>query len=128
MKIYVVTKGEYSDYHICCATIDKNQAERAAKIYSDKWDEAYIEEFDSDDILKIPDAIKKYCVSFSKTTGIVLNVYESSNEILPINSSPLIHQFLNSHYIVEVNAIDKDHALKIASDAFAKYMAEKEGL
>ena len=34
MKIYVVTDGMYSDYHIITATIDKGVAEKIAKRFS----------------------------------------------------------------------------------------------
>lgn len=35
MEIYVITKGTYSDYHICALTLDKEKAECLKKIYSD---------------------------------------------------------------------------------------------
>ena len=49
MKVYVITAGVYSDYHICCVCIDRETAERRKKLFSDKYDEAEIEEFDSDE-------------------------------------------------------------------------------
>lgn len=49
MKVYVITKGEYSDYHICCVCLDRETAERRKKLFSDNYDEAEIEEFDSDE-------------------------------------------------------------------------------
>ena len=48
MKAYVITKGEYSDYKIYAVTLDKEQAELLKAEYSDKWDEAFIEEYDTD--------------------------------------------------------------------------------
>lgn len=39
MKIYIITKGEYSDYHICAATTDENIAKKLLRLYSDGWDE-----------------------------------------------------------------------------------------
>ena len=46
-KVYVVTKGEYSDYHICRVFLDKEEAERYKESISDEsYDgEADIEEF-----------------------------------------------------------------------------------
>lgn len=49
MKVYVITSGEYSDYGICAVTLDKKQAELLKERYSGKWDEARIEEYDTDD-------------------------------------------------------------------------------
>lgn len=49
MKVYVITAGVYSDYHICCVCIDRETAERRKKLFSDKYDEAEIEEFDTDE-------------------------------------------------------------------------------
>ena len=49
MKVYVITAGVYSDYHICCVCIDRETAERRKKLFSDDYDEAEIEEFDTDE-------------------------------------------------------------------------------
>lgn len=48
-KIYVVTQGDYSDYHIIACFTDKEKAELCAKIYSDYYDEAGVEEYDIKD-------------------------------------------------------------------------------
>lgn len=60
MKVYVITAGVYSDYHICCVCIDRETAERRKKLFSDKYDEAEIEEFDTDEyeeFVKVDDQI-----------------------------------------------------------------------
>ena len=49
MKVYVITNGMYSDYHICCVCLDREGAERRQKLFSDSFDEAEIEEFDTDE-------------------------------------------------------------------------------
>lgn len=59
MKIYVVTNGEYSEYHICAVFTDKKKAElycsiREEKEFLDNFcymfsDEYMIEEYDTDD-------------------------------------------------------------------------------
>lgn len=55
MKVYVITQGCYSDYHICAVTLDKDKdkAERLQKLYSAKegsyMDNAEIEEYETDD-------------------------------------------------------------------------------
>ncbi|MBR5273573.1 MAG: hypothetical protein IKU25_09345, partial [Clostridia bacterium] len=51
MIIYIVTKGEYSDYHIIAATLDKDKAEKIAKMHTSNIGtefekKAMVEEFD----------------------------------------------------------------------------------
>lgn len=46
MKIYAITKGTYSDYHICALTVNKEKAEHLKKLYTDEYDEAFIEIFE----------------------------------------------------------------------------------
>lgn len=48
MKIYIVTKGDYSDYHIEAVFESKKKAELYVKYHS-SWDEPRIEEWDTDD-------------------------------------------------------------------------------
>jgi hypothetical protein len=48
MKVYVITRGEYSDYHICAVALDRQRAERLKVIYTGGWDQAEIEEFDTE--------------------------------------------------------------------------------
>lgn len=47
-KVYVITKGAYSDYHICAVAATKEIAEKLQKIYSDEYSraDARIEEYD----------------------------------------------------------------------------------
>lgn len=51
MKVYVVTSGEYSDYHIDAVCIDKATAETIAhSIEENGYDYSpYVEEYDTDD-------------------------------------------------------------------------------
>lgn len=37
MKVYVITKGEYSDYMICDVTLDKEHAKKIATDIYMKW-------------------------------------------------------------------------------------------
>lgn len=60
MKIYVVTEGEYSDYHICAVFDNKKKAELYCAVREEKdfldnkyyvfGDEYMIEEYDTDDV------------------------------------------------------------------------------
>lgn len=47
-KVYVITCGEYSDYHICAVCSTRERAEELRPLYSDRYDIAEIEEFEMD--------------------------------------------------------------------------------
>ena len=49
MKIYIITRGSYSDYHICGVAVDLKEAERLQNINTDEWDMARIETYDTED-------------------------------------------------------------------------------
>lgn len=133
MKVYVITNGEYSDYHICGVATDLETAEKIQKYTSTEYDESQIEEYDTDiwtDILKNGNI---YYVS--STNGVI--DYVRKNREPEFDSSYLrrnkvenyVHPFSNKNIrTVYVIAKDEDHAMKIASDLFAKYEAEKNVL
>ena len=53
MKIYVLTQGEYDDYHICYVTEDKNKAEAFSARHNELYplaDPVCIETHDTDDM------------------------------------------------------------------------------
>lgn len=65
MKIYIVTSGEYSDYHIERVFLDKEKAETfSKKATTDHYGENYVvEEFDTDDEMnmsRMPYHVKFY--------------------------------------------------------------------
>lgn len=122
MKVYVITKGEYSDYHICAVAIDKEKAEEIRKKYSDSWETAEIEEYDTAETEMILYKNLYRCFYDKRTKSITVS--ESSFDFPPsfeINENTF-------QLSTEVCADDKAHAFKIASDKFAKYLAEKQGL
>lgn len=127
MKIYVITKGCYSDYHICAVTEDKEKAEILKEKFTDIWDIAYIEEFDtekSEEVLKWNNVyLCKYYLKFDKVDVYKHSWDNMSDDDYQVKKCPpgdLLATF--------VNANDEQDALKIASDKFAKYRAEKMNL
>lgn len=114
--IYVLTSGEYSDYHIIMATTDKAKADYFNKLYAD----SKIEEFDDSKIQMLPmfnvvkykrdDSIRVFDTEY--TQGFELNkVYEN-----------------DGLYEVYIQAKDRYTALKIFFDLYTQYMAQKEGI
>lgn len=126
MKIYIVTKGEYSDYHIIAATLSKQRAENIAKIYSDNWDEAEVEEYEEmsgGELAKMMAKLEErfvFHINNDGTIGEVCAIYEKKD-------AP--HMNVMTHRIdFSIAAKDKEQAIKIARDLRFKYYAEKYGL
>lgn len=126
MKIYVVTKGCYSDYHIIAATLD----EERAKILKDKfdedcsWDETRIEVYeDSEEIVK-------------PLWKVIFNDKGEVDEVELLDSSyyyGTINNFepslIRGGWIyLQVFADTAEAAVKIAAEKRAQYLAEKNGL
>lgn len=139
MKVYVITNGEYSDYQICAVTLDKEQAELLKIRYSDKYDTAYIEEYDTDDYKMEVDDIYKhmYRISFninheiaSCCTCSYINVKhgEVDDRSTWFKYSDSRRSCFNYNVTVFVEAEDEDHAKKIAKDIYMKWLAEQNDL
>lgn len=127
MKVYIITKGEYSGYHICAVTTDKKKAEILRKAHNDLdgWHKARIEKYDTDEFLtEIENRLKLYDCTLERDKPMV--IYEV--DIDYINSSDFKVRYNHSKYHVYVWAKDEEHALKIASDKIAEYKASKEGI
>ena len=130
MKIYVVTKGEYSDYHILTATTDKDLAEaiRAKFDTGDAWDECRIEEYENADVY-MKDV---YCVRFNEI-GDVIDVekasasYDGAWEKVNVFVDLKLRMTNCAGYIY-VQADTPEAAIKIASEKRAEHLARKAGI
>lgn len=126
MKVYVITCGEYSDYQICAVTLDKKQAELLKARYSDESDEAYIEEYETDNYkIEADDAYKHmYMVKFNNKSEI--------SSCTPVSFQWHDHGDVNWGFdniiSIFVKEKDEEHARKIAKDMYAKCMAELNNL
>ena len=118
MKIYAVTDGDYSDYHIIALTVDKERAENLAKIYK-----ADIEEYeDAQEFPKMP--MWKYDEGEYRVQCYIIDPDANGKEhIYTRNPFGGI-----TYYGAEVYAEDEAHARKKAQDMIAQYKAEKEGI
>lgn len=131
MKIYVITKGDYSDYHICAVSTDEKRAERLAELYTDRYDYAKVEEYDTDadtDILieeRIP-----FRVTFT-STGAVRRVdkeVECRESFSPRIVVGPANSFTPECIHVHLFAPSEEAAIKIAAEKRAAFLAEREGL
>lgn len=134
--IYILTDGDYSDYHIIGAFTDKTLAEKAQKVCGGQ-----IEEFESNQPGE--DGRFRFAMYFrnedgrESVSGRFTNrdkFYPSKiNEVNFWESKPKddgldflrgsAYQKYRNCYAVDVMAEDLEHAIKIASDLVAQYKA-----
>lgn len=124
MKVYVITKGKYSDYHICGVALDIEHANQIAELCTDRdnFYEPVIEEWDTDKFSPILQGNKLYDVSFY---GNNMRVCERDSIEYFIDNVNEV-RYSNTGYFVRVIAKDKTHATKIAADLIRQYKIEKE--
>ena len=123
-KIYVITAGYYSDYHIISATTDYEKAVALKEKFTTRWDEARIEEYaDADFKLQ-----KIWKIHFSPSGNVWDVDYCGSAwqfENIDLNN---VTSTLEGRLRVDVVADDEETAVKIAAEKRAQYLAEKMGL
>ena len=122
-KVYVLTKGDYSDYHICAVTMDKNHAENMKKLLDGRYKEARIEEYILDETKENGNL---YYVEFSddESPSIYIDEYDGFGN--PYDA-PYVEEW-NDPIRVYVRSKDEEHAMKIAQDEYSKWKAKKEGI
>lgn len=119
MKVYVITAGVYSDYHICAVTTHPESAENLRLRYSDDRYTANIEIYETEIDLIRPDTC--WFVSVN-SMGKLTSMYElPSIYCKQINK---VHE-ADGKYEVFVQTKDESHAKKIAFDLIATYKYEK---
>ena len=127
MKIYIITKGEYSDYHICAVTTDKKQAVLLKQRYNRNdcfsFGDAKIEIFDTEQSKEILRYENTYFCRCEKNSS---NIIVSSSS--PEYAEYKVRKIKDGSLYVYVNADTEEDAIKFASDKFSKYKAEKVGL
>ena len=136
IKVYVITAGEYSDYHICAVTLIKERAEVLKRYYSSTTDEATIEEYDTLEPHITGQPRKVFSLHIEKDGTV--NQYgkqawtfdeKFENHFHLWSSNPWNdHYGWTGRFDATVVADDFDHAVKIALDQRAKELAEAQGL
>ena len=114
--IYVLTCGEYSDYHIIMATTDEEKAFYFQRLYP----AAQIEYFDDSNIQTMP----LFSLRMWKDDGIVRAFESDRFEGIEINK---VYEKSRIFYAY-VQAKDEDTPKKIYFDLYTQYKAEKEGI
>ena len=128
MKVYVITKGIYSDYRICAVALDKDKAKLLQKAYNEKYCEASIEIYETDQfITEIEAGLKIYqCVVNDNGLSAYERDYEYADDVC-FNKVNKTNRRIAT-YSVYVWAKDEDSALKSAADKIAEYKAKEAGI
>ena len=116
-KIYVLTEGDYSDYHIVGVYSTSELAQEAQTLYPG----SLIENHDLDDIPEHPPGMLAWGVNI-EDSNIVYTYLVDPHEC------PLERDCLNGVYAVNCWAVDEEHANKIALDKYYQYQAIKAGV
>lgn len=123
-KVYIITAGEYSDYHICAVTLDPDNAEWLRKFYDkDSYTGASIEEYNTETVperFKQGEKLWRVPFDYRGDTEFCQEWCETLGEYIYMRSDGTV--------IVYVWAKDEKSAIKIAAERRAKYLAEKEGI
>lgn len=125
MKVYVLTSGSYSDYHIVGVLLDEEQARIAAEAMSNRYDGVDVETYDTDELKFIKPGWKYWTIVFSEHDHSIIDSF--CDDYLGTPGKPRLFT-PNHRWYVDVYAEDEDHAIKSASDKLNKYLAESNGL
>ena len=126
MKLYAVTKADYSDYHIITLTADKEVAKKIAKMFSDgECDNAKVEEYEDGKII-----LGKKLYFVRVVDGNVDDVAEDLSDYYLFDTSIFRGNMMLGKriYFTHVLTDTAEKAAKIGKDRIMKYIAEKEGL
>ena len=119
MKVYIVTDGEYSDYHIEAVFTDEKKAKQYAAIHHCNSIEEY--EADTPQIEGETDVFIVYQIAINSRIGFyVYDYYYSTKKFNKVE----VHWGKPTIY-VSLTDQDESKAKKIAQDMWAEYKANK---
>ena len=121
MKIYVVTQGCYSDYHIITATTDEKLAYDIRDRFNGVgWDKAEVEVFKDAEIFLKP----CYFIRFNSDG----NVSQMEERLSAYDYGQSSGIDMKGDFYTHVVADDAVAAIKIGSERRAMYLAQKAGV
>ena len=129
MKVYLIEAGCYSGTYTVGVATTKENAEAIRKTHDrvESYYRARITEFETDTYIPLVEGKSVFRASLSTVDG----TFEVDNApfAYDVGDSDIgvVREGMRS-LVVEVVAIDKEHAAKIAQDLFAEYKAKKEGV
>lgn len=133
-KVYIITAGSYSDYHIVAVFADKNEAERFRDAQNEKakWDsqECRIGEYPIGADISL--AGKELYRAYENKRGEIYayfageKIQNYSDEISVVKEDCGTFE---CYIAVDMNCDEpEEYAQKVAADLFAEYKARKEGI
>ena len=137
MKVYVITSGEYSDYHIDAVSDRLDEAEKICGFLNSKrqYDFCEIEEFDTDEIKvnSTEDVKQRFDMKVGYSSG---RIYWFDSPVYALGDMSDIKVRRNcrsGELEIDVIAVlpkgtDKETAKKIMLDRVAKFKAKRAGI
>lgn len=129
--IYVLTEGDYSDYHIVALYSTREFAEKAQKLCPNSNVEEY--ELDSVKIPEHPPGYTGWNVTIDVDTNTIYHSYQK--DVLGGLFKPQENYCDNSKwpstpslFVVNCWARDQEHAEKIALDKYYQFKAQQAGI
>jgi hypothetical protein len=128
-KLYAVTCGEYSDYHIVALCSDKTKAEEIVELLSrdEPCYEPIVEEYEDGICFNLNRNMYFVCLDENGLDVELLDNYEKLETLRDeeLNKVEYIPYF--KRYRVKVEANNEEIAKKIACDLIAEFKAKQEG-
>ena len=118
MKIYVVTDGDYSDYHIVALCSTQENAEEVVVSNKSRWNDPNIEEWELDDFKKCPNGLLPWGVKMNREGASSLE-----RETLASFSPRVVPYGDGENMVFDVFAKDEKHAVKIANEKRVQLVA-----
>lgn len=133
MKVYVITSGEYSSYHINGVSLDKHKAEEICATLNDNMflnNYSEIEEYDTDEIkVNTNNAIKtRFDMVIDKNTG--FQIYFQSGFLVTKDVNEISVTADGSIEIIATlpRETTDEEAKKIMLDRIAEFKAERANI
>lgn len=131
MKIFIVTSGEYSDYHIDAVFSTEENAKKYAELHPGRF--ADIEEFDVDEDMALINKIRDEKITIYKISmfkdGKVREVKKESSTLHNYETAlKSEYGFWVGHLRFDMKVIAKDekHAIKIVNEKRVQLIANNE--
>jgi hypothetical protein len=128
MKAYVVTSGEYSDYHICGVFNESETAQKFIDSFkASNYEQMNIEEWELNQWkVELKNGYRPYFIRLDVSNFNTIEVYiESSTYGYTEDLSQRDGVDVKGNFFTHCFAKDKKHAAKIASERLAKFKVEK---
>ena len=129
-KVFIVTEGEYSDYHICAVFSDAEIAEKFRKLYFGKHrDSSKVEPWTVDELCEfMAQGLYSFAVGIERDGDIVfcLRMGASYRKSEDPGDEFLLSGSLTGERFLRciVGARDEEHAVKIASERRTRVLVE----